>query len=249
MDIKSVPFSKLGNKTNDLKHFYEHLPMDAKIIVEPFAGSFAVSRMKFDPTKYEIHLSDNDHDLIYVLKNLRRYDEEKNKINEWMRDNKITKNTEAKEYIEEQDLPDEFKTTLKSDFTTRGITQTRKTKSDHTKLFEFVEKVNIELCDYKIPMEKFKNNEDAFIFIDPPYFSSFNATYGDYKNPSNEIKDNTEMYVYLAEYIKTCKCKIMIVINGNALMRYIFDGYVVDEYSKTYGFSGKKEILITITNY
>jgi hypothetical protein len=41
----------------------------------------------------------------------------------------------------------------------------------------------------------------------------------------------------------------MIVINGNALMRYIFDGYVVDEYSKTYGFSGKKEILITITNY
>ena len=35
---------RLGSKQNDIKYFKHLLPIDCKIIIEPFAGSFAISK-------------------------------------------------------------------------------------------------------------------------------------------------------------------------------------------------------------
>ena len=35
---------RLGKKMNDIKHFKQFLPLDIDIVVEPFAGSFSVSK-------------------------------------------------------------------------------------------------------------------------------------------------------------------------------------------------------------
>jgi hypothetical protein len=106
--------------------------------------------------------------------------------------------------------------------------------------------------DFKIKMEEYKNDESAFIFVDPPYFDSDNSYYGDYSTKTgndNVIKDNTGMYSYLAEYIKICKCKIMIVVNNNELMTYIFKNYIKSTYNITYQICSKKTTHLVITNY
>ena len=95
-------------------------------------------------------------------------------------------------------------------------------------------------------------DKNAFLFCDPPYFGSDNtnySTFGSVVDKDNKIVDNTFMYVYLSDFIKHCKCKIMIIINDNALLRYLFEGYVKDTYDKTYQIAKKKDRLMIITNY
>ena len=112
--------------------------------------------------------------------------------------------------------------------------------------------MNISNDDYKLCMDKFKDDTNAFLFCDPPYFGSDNTDYnshGSRVDKNNKIIDNTEIFVYLSQYIKNCKCKIMIVINDNALLRFLFDGYIKKTYNKIYQLVKNKDTLMVITNY
>jgi len=77
MNIKSVPFQRLGNKMNDIKYFKNLLPFEKiKNVIEPFCGSFAVSRICYNPNDYKIYLNDNDKSLIDSLNNINEFEEE-----------------------------------------------------------------------------------------------------------------------------------------------------------------------------
>ena len=99
--------------------------------------------------------------------------------------------------------------------------------------------------------EKYKENKDAFIFCDPPYLTSNNTKYkglNEYDENKN-IVDNTKIYIELLEYLKTSKCKIMILLNKNAIIDYIFKDYIKDHYHKIYQVFKKKEHINIICNY
>ena len=59
-------------------------------------------------------------------------------------------------------------------------------------------------------MNEYKDNKDAFLYLDPPYMDSYNGGYSSFQsktyNDDLTIKDNTEMYIYLLEFLKDCKC-------------------------------------------
>jgi len=63
--------------------------------------------------------------------------------------------------------------------------------------------------DYKEILDLYKNDENAFLFLDPPYLFSDNSGY----LQQNEETDMTHIVVYLKEYSETCKCKVMLIIN------------------------------------
>ena len=87
-------------------------------------------------------------------------------------------------------------------------------------------------------MEMYKNNENVFIYIDPPYLDSYNANYNSYANKQiddeNNVIDNTQIYIDLLEYLKYCKCKILFSINENALTKYLYKDYIIKVYNRQY---------------
>ena len=69
MTRQNILFGRFGNKTNDIKHFKHLLPLDVKIVVEPFGGTFAVTRIIYNDDKYVNYVNDNDETLYYIYKN------------------------------------------------------------------------------------------------------------------------------------------------------------------------------------
>jgi hypothetical protein len=64
-----------------------------------------------------------------------------------------------------------------------------------------------------------------------------------------EVSDCTEYLIDILEMFKSCKCKIMLVINDLKITRHLFRDYNFIDYVKTYGLSKRKERHLVITNY
>ena len=105
--------------------------------------------------------------------------------------------------------------------------------------------------------EKFKNDETAFLFLDPPYMFWDNSGYErtfmvdkkDKKDFVNNRYDTTKIIIDIYEYFKIAKCKIMLIINKLYFIEWLFNGYIKGSYIKTYQLGKKKETLLIITNF
>jgi site-specific DNA-adenine methylase len=76
----------------------------------------------------------------------------------------------------------------------------------------------ITKLDYSDVFEHYKNDENAFLFLDPPYLFSDNSAY------SSQITetDMTKIIVDILEYLPVCKCKVMLIINKLYILSYLF---------------------------
>ena len=99
--------------------------------------------------------------------------------------------------------------------------------------------------DYINIFNKYKNDDKAFLFIDPPYLFSDSSGY----HPQNENKDMTAIILDPLELLKTAKCKIMLIINKLNILEYLFKDFIKGEYSKIYAITLKKMKHLIITNY
>jgi hypothetical protein len=103
---------------------------------------------------------------------------------------------------------------------------------------EFFNKSTITNIDYLDILNKYKDNENAFLYLDPPYMDSFNAGYGTYQHKSHDedlkIIDNTEMYIKFLEVLKNGKCKILFSINDCALTNYLYKDFIKETYNHKY---------------
>ena len=76
------------------------------------------------------------------------------------------------------------------------------------------------------------------IFIDPPYFNSFNQEYyginGVKVHPDGRIMDGTELFIELLEYLRTAAATIVVISNSCAVVDYIFESFIKSRYPKTY---------------
>jgi len=112
-------------------------------------------------------------------------------------------------------------------------------------VLDFFTKKNIKLMndDYLKIFEKVINNKNVFVFLDPPYLVSFNKSYND------NGREVGGVYLDILEFLKVAKCKILFIINKNALTSYIFKGFIKGEYDKKYDASHQNVIHLIITNY
>lgn len=246
--MNHFPLGRLGNKQQDIKHFIQYLP-DAKTlntVCEPFAGSFAVIRNNYKDVKNVI-CAENDEKYLNTLKailsNLDEFKETKEKINAITKQhNKISK--DCKHLI--IDVLKDNKFLSIDDLFMRGNFKKLTTQYDYSEIAKLFNRI-VWFNDFKEAINKCIDNKKAFIFIDPPYFSSDNKTY--HQNNKVNITDNTIMFIEILEYFKKAKCKVMMIINENAITKYIYKDYYKESYLKQYSLSNKYEQLMILTNY
>ena len=102
----------------------------------------------------------------------------------------------------------------------------------------FLKKAKITNNDFREIMNKYKNNNNAFLYLDPPYMDSYNGGYSSFNsktyNDDLSIIDNTEMYIFILEFLNDCKCKILFSINNCALTKYLYKDFIKEDYNKIY---------------
>ena len=99
--------------------------------------------------------------------------------------------------------------------------------------------------DYTKILEQYKDDKDAFIFLDPPYLFYENNPY----DPLRDNNDMTKIIIDILEYLKTCSCKVMLIINKLVILSWLFKDYIKGEYNRTYQIGKKKAIHLIVTNY
>ena len=241
---------RIGSKQNDIKYFSHLLPLEVETVIEPFGGSFAVIKFFYkDINKYKFHINDFDKDLYYIYTHFEEYLQAFDIINEFY--NKLEgynyeKGIKIKAYIDELKINDIIKEYIKTNFIIRGnMFKPIKNKNYDENERSILINSLFTNEDYINIFNKYKNDEKAFIFLDPPYLFSDNSGYF----PQNENKDMTSILLDILELLKNAKCKVMLIINKLNILEYLFKDFIRDEYLKTYAVTKKKMKHLIITNY
>lgn len=253
-DKGNILFGRLGNKTTDIKYFKHLLPMDIKRVVEPFGGTFAVSRIIYKDDKYEKHVNDNDDELKIIYNDPEGYDKTSRLLNEIAKSciKKTSKNPIYKEFIEkikDIDVNKQHLEQWKKEKIMRGSLIKTVKNYDCSNFINVMKKINFTYDDYLKILNKFKTDNEAFIFLDPPYLFSDNSAYSQQKR--KEGIDCTDILCEIIQIFRdeTTKAKIMLIINDMKIIRWLFNGYIKGEYQKIYQVAKRKTGHLIITNY
>lgn len=261
-------YSYVGNKRSEIKHIINEVNLiinDIETIVEPFCGSCAFSlHMNLrEKQNKKFHVNDINTCLIEFLQDIKNDGCEKyfNYIN-------------SKTYEDFKNIIGSCKLTKIKNFGSLNTYETflLKKKSsaryglsnesrfvknmDHkkySKTDEFFKQCNeITNKDYIKIFEQYIDDEKTLIFLDPPYFDSFNGYYIsnlESKDENNILIDNTKMYVDIVNFLKCAKCKIIMIINNNAIIRELYKDFLGSIFCKMYSFTKKKTEHIIIKNF
>lgn len=246
-------FPYFGNKRMEVEEILKGVELDNyKYIIEPFCGSFALSYYisTLKPRKYTYILNDNDKYLIELLKLLQdkeRSEQFINTINKMIIDidkekyNAIIKRGDIYGYYIKHKI-------FKIRIGLFPIHYKPKVLSLDCPVIDFLRNEKIELyCDDGVNiLNKYKNDADALMFLDPPYLVATNSYY--------ENIDIVHGYVNIYEHLvndnfSKYKCKLLICLDCNWMIKYIFKDYIVNTYEKRYvGYKKRKTIHCVITN-
>ena len=97
----------------------------------------------------------------------------------------------------------------------------------------FFSKTHYHNQDYKIVLDKFKNNDKALIYLDPPYTLTDDSMY---KGPETNITNinHNQIIKDIHELFINAKCKIIFVNISDYLFDTIFKDYLKIQYDKKY---------------
>ena len=97
----------------------------------------------------------------------------------------------------------------------------------------------ITLGDWRACVDQYKDDPRALIFLDPPYFNSFNQEYFGYGglkyNEAGEIADITQLFVEMFRYLESSAATIVVITNSCAIFDYLFATFLECRYPKRYG--------------
>lgn len=230
-----------GGKSDEIKLFEKYIPAEYDTYLEPFIGGGSVY-FHLEPKKAVI--TDVHSELIDLYKSIK--DGHSNDIYEFM---KTTPNNATTYY----DVRDNMEINSQLDSAKRFYYQ-RKTCYRGMLRYNKSGKFNIPFGKYKtINYEDLKdtkyeelmrgteiykqsfeyifenyNDENNFMFLDPPYDSTF-TDYG-------YCKFGKEEHEKLAQCFKDTEIKCLMIIGKTDFIESLYSDYIVDEYDKKYKF-------------
>ena len=231
-----------GGKNNEIKHFRKYYPSDYKVYIEPFVGGGSVF---FDLEFNTNVISDVHPELINFYQQIQKGNalEIHGLVSNWKPDKKTYY------YIRDEYIPNDelekaavFYYIRKTCF--RGMLRYNKAGKFNIP-FGYYDKINIDSMRSPERYEKiFKNSiigcigfqeifdifnsTDNFVFLDPPYDSTFT----DYGYCQFNQKDHIE----LANLFKTTKNKCLLIIGKTDFIYELYKDYIIDQYFKRYQF-------------
>lgn len=252
-------FAYSGNKRSEVAQIIELTNLDLskyKTIVEPFCGSFAFSIYVYDVLGYDVKyvLNDNDNMLIDFLKDIKVNGSDK--YFNFCQSNLGISIDKYKKIISKKD------TNLLNYFYYQKIYYINKGRypfdrdraynikcnksKKHVICDKFLKRKNtiIHNDDFKDILDKYKNDKNALLFLDPPYVNMFN---NHYKN-CNYLDDTIDYIFIILDYLRVAKCKVILSYNYCKIIQFIFNGYIVSNYDHTYKVNKKKNVHCIISN-
>lgn len=252
------PIKWVGGKRKEIKHFEKYIPQHS-VYIEPFFGGGAVY-WHLQPKKAIIN--DINPELINFYEVLRNnYNELYNTLQQFVLDKTFFKEQVIK--LNNKTFQSDIeraaifyylnKTSFSGKWRLNSKGQYNNTWGDYKKEnykvldehFSNVMRDTVILnSDFKSLTELYKDKEDVFIFLDPPYLDC-NSMY-------TNNQDFTGIYEYLSTYIRECKCKLMLVVKGNNLIISLFSDCIKDTYKINYSHNAKSGLIhdhLVITNY
>lgn len=230
-----------GGKSDEIKMFEKYFPQTYNTYIEPFIGGGSVY-FYLNPTSAVI--SDVHVELIDLYRSIGQ-----GKMSEIYEFMKNTPNDETTYYLVRDkmevnsplDNAKKFYYQRKTCF--RGMLRYNKQGkfnipfgkyktinfTDLTnKLYEeLLSRTEILNKDYEYIFQNY-NDENNFMFLDPPYDSEF-TDYG-------YCQFGKEHQIKLAQLFKNTKIKCLMVIGKTKFIEELYSGYIVDEYDKKYKF-------------
>lgn len=255
-----------GNKRNEYKYLEPFLDFKGiKNIIEPFCGSSAISfQIWLKNPHLNFYLSDINTNLINIYYLLKEYD-----INEII-DNlnvlkrKYNKPEHYKKFVKSLDENDihplhyiylrkiagrfrDFAGTMnyrhhnnKTDFKPPTETQ--------LKFIDFIKSPNVHIikADWFVLFNKYKNNKNSIIILDPPYINSDNSFYN--SKDKNIYDDSVYRYFYKNK-ITSFKSNIFVILELIKENNDIFgEENIIKTYDKRYGLTYKKTKHVIYSN-
>jgi DNA adenine methylase len=243
------PFPRMGGKSRLAEKLIAKFPKDYKVFVEPFVGGgnvfFRVP--KREGVKYVIN--DKDPMVYKIMKALRDNPKFNDTIKrsalsrqEFERLKKKGKNRTAQEHV----------TFIKNSFfgmaksyqnPSPGVDRQMTNKTDYSKHHEALKGVTITNDDFSTVINRYKNDPDAFFYLDPPYFGvEMEKYYPDYVKPDQ-----------IVNALKGVKGKCMVSYNNVPAVRKAFKGYKIRTIKTVYadpkGGVHRPKVEVYITNY
>jgi len=241
----------MGGKAREYKYIKPLVDLTGvNKIVEPFCGSAAISYAYFkDGFNGDFYLNDNDRELINFYNDIQQNGSDKYiKHARDIMDNDFTKakhDNIIKEYKKTPTLDgfyyyNKCYNFRKGVYPDPALCKTNVTPGMYDEIDKFYKspRVHYSCKDYMNTFEQFKDDEKALLFLDPPYFKSCNSTYSEFdgSNVTDDgiYIDKTQMYIDIRTLLKTAECRVIMIINSNALLNDLYCGFIGSEYGKMY---------------
>lgn len=245
-----APFGRMGGKSRLADRLIKMFPKDYKVFVEPFvgAGNVFFRVPKREGVKYAIN--DKDPMVYKVMKALR----DNPKFNDTIRRTVLSKEEfkKLKDKGKKRTAQEEI-VLLKNSFFSQGksyqnpspnVDRQMAIKTDYSKHHEALKGVVITNEDFGTVINRYKNNPDAFFYLDPPYFGvEMEKYYPDYVKPDQ-----------IANALKGVKGRFMVSYNNVPAVRKAFKGYKLRTIATRYtdpvkGGSPRIVRELIVTNY
>ena len=211
----TLPLGCMGNKSRELKLLLPiiepHITKDT-IFIEPFCGSCVVSFNVYKKHGIKIHINDLDKLRIQFYNNMK--DEKGREEFYKLQDEVLNPNGGEAHYYEiigknrcNMNIKYDAYVISKTVSSFRyGLYPTTKKKIISENWINYLNNAIITNEDYKIILDKYKDNENAFLYLDPPYVDSYNKCYSNYTGKTYDedmnIIDNTKIYIDLLDILK-----------------------------------------------
>jgi len=244
-------YSYVGSKYQEIPLFVNWLPTDqSTTIVEPFAGSAAVSYHLFQNGFHNINISDRDPFLLELWDRVRD-DDKRNQLITELADT-VSSISNKEQYValmKQRNFISELIGTTWYSYHHKIYPMTGP-RPNFNEIYNrpyttFLQQINAVQSDF-IPMcERYRNDPNAFIFLDPPYVNEDNSYYS---NDGN-VFDMESMYTYIHDLIANARCKVLMIVSDRLLMRLLFKDMITGSYPKQYQFSKKRVNHLIIANY
>lgn len=230
-----------GGKSDEIKHFERYFPLDYDTYIEPFVGGGSVF-FYLNPQRAVI--SDVHTELIDLYKNIG--DGNSKSIYEFMQQNSNTEEIyyqirDRMDVTNSLDSAKRFYYQRKTCF--RGMLRYNKNGKFNIPFgkYKSINYEDILLSDYETLLSRTTilnkgydyifenfNDENNFVFLDPPYDSEF-TDYG-YCHFGKKEQE------HLANLFKETKNKCLMIIGKTDFITALYKDYIVDEYDKNYKF-------------
>lgn len=229
-----------GGKKDEIKKFIQHIPTDFNTYLEPFVGGGAVF-FHINPKKavindvhkelidfYQSIKNGHNKDIYKFMKEHPNEEDIYYKVRAYKPKNEL-ENANKFYYLRKTCFRGMLRYNSSGEFNIPFGRYKNCNFEDllNIKYEKLLKNTTIFNKDFEYIFEKY-NNENNFMFLDPPYDSQF-TDYGYCSFGKNE-------HIKLAQCFKDTKIKCLMIIGKTDFIEDLYKDYIVDEYEKNYRF-------------